>query len=462
MKQAVLAIAAAFALVAGAAVAQEGGPPMPPPQPEIQIEQSAPGKPDPKALAKQAEAAKARIPALIAGAKVICTPTDSRYAGTFNTTGAGGKKANFEGIEVACKEGLGYIFAAFEKNGPVNAQDCIAAYTGRRSPNDALVCSLPANQHLEKLLQPNLVKAGSKCQATDIRMIGATPDAKVYEVACADGVGAIINQPNDPAAKPQSASCLAASGNLACKLTTPATIESTIKGLVAKADAKCTMEKQRYVMTVVDGDVIEVSCAGGSGMMVVANGATYVSNIPCARASGYSGGCTLTDVKAAQTEEAALYTSEAKKAGFDCDVSKYGIFPPPGGGKEIVELACKNRPDGAVVIFTGPGQGEILNCTHAQVEGYRCSYSPVEASYKSLSDQLSASGKGACVVNGARPIGVNQKNAFVEVSCSDGNPGWVIAYPRGQSKPNDVMSCAAAKVSGVGSCDLAANKKAAG
>jgi hypothetical protein len=461
MKRAVLAIAAAFALVAGAATAQEGAPPPPPPAPDIQIE-AAPAKPDPKALAKLDAAAKTRAPILVANGKVSCTPIDARHVGTFNTT-LNGKKFTFDGIEVACQDAVGYLFKATAKNEVIEAPDCIQAYTTRRGPTEQLLCNLPANQKPEHFLQPLLVKAGSKCQATDVRMIGVAPDGtKVYEVTCADGLGTVIAVSAKPDAKPQTVGCLVATGNLACKLTTPATIETAMKNLVAKADAKCTMEKNRYVMTVVEGDVFEVSCAGGSGMMVIANGATYVNNVPCARASGYSGGCTLSDVKAAQTEEAALYTSEAKKVGFDCDVSKYGIFPPPGGGKEIVELACKNRPDGAVVIFSGPGQGEILNCTHAQVEGYRCSYSAVEASYKSLSDQLSANGKGACVVNGARPIGVNKTNAFVEVSCSDGNPGWVISYPRGLAKPNDVMSCAAAKVSGVGSCDLAANKKASG
>jgi hypothetical protein len=464
MKRAVIAVAAAFAIVAAplAAFAQEGGaPPPPPPQQDIQLEIQQPAKLDAKALAKIADAAKARVPALITQTKITCTPTESRYVGSFNTT-SNGKKVNFDAIEVSCSEGLGYMFAAFEKNGPVSAQDCIAQYSGRHGDKDPLVCQNAANLHLEKYVQPSLTKVGSPCQPTDIRMLGTTATGKIFEVACSSGLGELISVPNVATEKPTGMSCLAASGNLACKLTTADAVQASIKTLVTKADAKCSMEKQRYVMTTVEGDVIEVACTGGTGMMIVAKGGTYVSTVPCARAAGYSGGCQLSDVKAAQTEEAATYTQAARKAGFDCDVEKYGVFPAQGGGKEIVELACKNRPEGAVAIFSGSGDDQILNCQHSAVEGYRCSYRPVEAALPDLSKQLADSGKGSCVVNGARPIGVNKTNAYLEVSCADGNPGWVISYPRGVAKPNDVMSCAAAKVAGVGSCDLAANKKAAG
>ena len=111
-----------------------------------------------------------------------------------------------------------------------------------------------------------------------------------------------------------------------------------------------------------------------------------------------------------------------------------------------------------MAIFSGSGDDQILNCVRAAVEGYRCSYSAAWTPTTStdLSKQLKAdTGKGSCVVNAARAVGVNKDNAYLEVACADGNPGWVIAYPRGMAKPNDVMSCAAAKVSGVGSCDLA-------
>jgi hypothetical protein len=442
MKRAVLAIAAALSVAFGMTQAA-----------------SAQGKPNPKADA----AALARAPDLIAQAKITCTPTAAHMIGKLGRNGPDGKKVSFDAIEVACSEGLGYVLAATEKNGPVEAYDCIAQHTRSTDPKDLMLCRLPANEHPEQGLVKYFKDAGSTCQPTDARAIGATADgARLYEASCSGRVGEIlIIQPGDK--KPMAESCLAAvGGNLACKLTTPEAIETAIKTMASKVDPKCVYAKNRHVMTVAEGEVTEVSCTGGTGFLIISKADQVVNSVPCAKSQPYQGGCQLTDVNKAQTEEAGLYTQAARKAGYDCDVAKYGVFPPPGGGKEIVELACKNRPDGAIAIFSGAGDDQILNCVRSQADGYRCNYSQPDSALPEISKQLAAAGKGACVASGARAIGANKTNAYVEVSCADGNPGWVISYPRQVAKPNDIMSCAAAKVSGVGACDLAANKKASG
>lgn len=444
MKRAVLAIAAAVTLALG-------------------LSSGAYAQKVDKKAAEANAAALARVPTLAAATKVSCTPTGALSHGSFNRT-ENNVKINFDAIEAACSEGLGYVFVADEKNGPVKAYDCISQNASRAGNPKALGCDMAENAHPEKGLKPLLVKAGNPCEPTGARAIGATPSGTViYEVACASGLGTFLVSPGAGAPeKLMAQSCFSSNERMACTLTTPAQIEAAAKALTAKADAKCAYEKQRFVMTTGEGDVIEVACAGGTGMMVVSKGGEYVSTVPCARAMGYQGGCQLSDVKAAQTAEADTYTQAAKKAGFNCDVEKYGVFPAPGGGKEIVELACKNRPDGAVAIFSGDGKDEILNCARSQIEGYRCSYSKVEPAYTQINEQLTADGKGACKVNAVRPIGVNAKNAFLEVSCSDGDPGWVLSYPRGVAKPDTIMSCGNARASGVGACDLPTNKKAAG
>ena len=40
----------------------------------------------------------------------------------------------------------------------------------------------------------------------------------------------------------------------------------------------------------------------------------------------------------------------AAKAGFQCQVSGYAPLPGPAD-KDVVEMACSNRPDGAIGIF---------------------------------------------------------------------------------------------------------------
>ena len=443
MKRAVLSVAAALAML----ISQVG------------VANAQP-KPDPKADA----AALARVPALAAQAKITCSPTAARSIGTLSRNGADGKPVKFDAIEVACSEGMGYVLAAVEKNGPVDSYDCVALHANAADPKAPMVCRLPANDHPEKALVPYITKAGSHCQPTDARAIGVAPDGThYYELVCANAIGSLLVVPPTADKAPLVDTCLATtSGNMACKLTTPEAMEAGVKALAAKADAKCAYSKSRYVMTIKDGPVIEVACASGTGFLIVTNGPDVVSTVPCANSQPYQGGCKLTDIAVAQTEAAGDYTITARKDGYDCDVSKYATYPGAPRGKEIVELACKNRPDGAIAIFSGDGKDVIFNCGQAPLAGYNCRFSPVEAAYPALSAQLKADGKGSCVVNGVRPIGANSDSAFLEVSCADGNPGWVISYPKGDAKVKDIRSCAASKLTGVGACELEANKKAQG
>lgn len=447
MKRAVLAIAAAlsFAIVStDVSFAQEGGRP------------AAARKEDPK---KNAEA-KANAPGLVAKAGVTCGVSDARYIGSFNRM-EDKKKVNFDAIEVSCNEGLGYIITAVEKGGAVGADDCITQKTATKdAPNNPLVCTLAANANPAKGLTPYLKSAGNSCDPANAEILGRNNTGKVFEVACSSGAGGLLIVPDKAGEKVAFVGCIQAEAQgRKCTLTTTESNMAPIKALAAKAEKPCTVTNQRYVLTSSNGDYYEYACSDGSGFMIQANTAgAYVRQIPCAAANGIGGGCTLTDAKAALTAEAATYTAAARKAGFDCDVSKYGLFPPPGGGKEIVELACKNRPDGAVAIFSGDGKDRILNCLRAQAEGYRCSYTQVDVAYPVISGQLKEMGKGGCVVSGGRPMGVSQDNVFIEVACADGTPGWVIAYPRTGDKPDHLLSCGQAASIG-GGCKLPTNTK---
>ena len=66
------------------------------------------------------------------------------------------------------------------------------------------------------------------------------------------------------------------------------------------------------------------------------------------------------------------------------------------------------------------------------------------------------------MVNGSRAIGRNKENAYVEVTCADGDPGWVMVYPLGDNKVIDLMNCGQAQSSGVGACTLPGNAKKKG
>lgn len=443
MKRAVLAITAAlsFALVTT----------------DASFAQGRRGKAVDPAVAKAAAMAKA--PGLVTKAGVTCTVTDARDIGAFSRP-EGKKKVNFDAVEVACSEGMGFVLLADEKDGPVKSEDCITQKTAAAGAENLLVCNLPGNANPSIGLQPFLTKAGSACKPTDAIILGRSATARIYEVACAESLGQMLVVPDKAEDKPSTFNCLAsASQGRPCKLTSEEANMSVVKALGAKAEKPCTITGQRFVLTSTNGDYFEYACSDGTGYMVVANLAgQYQRQIPCTNAMNIGGGCTLTDVKSAMTAEAGLYTKLSRTAGFDCDVEKYGLFPPVPGGKEIVELACKNRKDGAIAVFTGDGKDQIMSCARGSAEGYKCSYTPVELSYPALTDQLKARGRGTCEVNGVRPLGVNATNAFLEVSCSDGAPGWVLSYPKGVNTPDDLLSCGQARGIG-GGCKMPTNQR---
>lgn len=404
-------------------------------------------------------AVMAKLPALITTSQVECTPTDARLIGNFQRK-EGETTINTEVVEAACQEGMGYVLAN-ASNGLVQADDCVAAVINQ------VTCTLPGNANPVAAMQPWLTKAGVACTPEKARILGKTATGKIYEVACQAGNGLVLSVPAtaSPEAKFTAVTCLAtASLATKCTLTTEEQNMAPAKALLAKAPKPCTVANTRYVMTSNNGDYFEYECSDKTGFMILANPAgEFVRQVNCADARGISGGCTLTQADAGSTTDNAIYTRLAKAAGFDCNVAKYSVFPASGGGREIVEMACSNRPDGAVGIFPGTGNAEILNCGRSGVENYRCNLTAPETAYTPVTAQLAALGKSSCKVSNIRPIGVSQatapkQQAFIEVACADGDPGWVIVYPRGVNTPSEVLSCGQATGIG-GGCQLPSNKR---
>jgi hypothetical protein len=400
---------------------------------------------------------------LAAAAQVPCTVTDARFA----FEGALSDGTAIKTYEVACQEGLGYVLIAKTKgNAPPQAVDCFSASqpTAPGKPNP-LACKLPANANPTAGLQLLASKAGSNCQLDKARAIGASPDKNYFELACKNGQGWILGAPlKAGGGAPLLDNCLDpdTSNTLKCTLTTKEQELSIVEPLVAASGKPCTVKDKRYVMTSTSGDTYyEVACTSGKGFMIGANGAGAVQQaIDCAQAGGIDQGCTLTDARQAQTEESALYSRLAKKAGFDCQVAQYAVFPSQAANKEVVELKCANRPDGGVGIFPANGAPEVFDCLRSQNRGYRCSMTPESALYPKLTAQLRARNKPSCVVSGAVAFGVTTASTdLIEVACADGGPGWVIEYPSSAQQPIGLLTCGGALARGNGGCKLPSNHK---
>jgi hypothetical protein len=289
--------------------------------------------------------------------------------------------------------------------------------------------------------------------------MGSNATMTQYEIACADGADYIVQDQNAPGAKPALVPCiqLPAAEAADCKFGDPA---QQYQKLVAASGKPCTLKGQRYIGSADNVDYYEIACTDGKGYVLEADSSGAVKDaIDCIKAAGIGGGCTLTDSRQAETAQDAIYTDLAKKAGFDCAVSKYADFATPDNTVEVVELACSNRPDGGIGFFPNKGAPVVKDCLRAETEGYRCSFSPIDPLFAKLTGQLKARGKGSCVVNGARPYGrTGNGDELVEVACSDGGPGWVLEYGANSAVPTDLLNCAQASQIGGGGCQLPTNK----
>ena len=402
---------------------------------------------------------KKDAPALVTASKAPCTMTDAYYIGG----GTDKDKVHANYYEVACKEGLGYILVAKDKAPAPEAVDCVklSTKTADGKPNP-LACRLPGNRHPALGLQPVVTQAGHTCTVSNGRYVGSTADVDIYEVACGEGGGYILETSRNGSAPPKTTNCViyAAGGGIKCSLESEADQMVYVDKLVAASGKPCAIKGRRYVGSTSDGaDFYEVACNDNSGFMVKtkANGA-FAEQIDCLKAAGIGDGCKLTDTRQALTQQNNLYSSLAKKAGFDCDVSKYADFPTADANTEIVELACGNRPDGGVGFFPASGPGRVLDCLRSEAEGYKCTYTPTTALYPKLTAQLRAKGKTSCVVSNAVAFaeatskGGTGKDDLVEVGCADGGPGYVLDYLYGQTEPAELLNCG--QVEKMGGCKL--------
>ena len=410
--------------------------------------------------AKAREAGMKEAPAVIQASGAGCTVSDARFIGE-------DKKAGAKYYEVACSEGEGFAVIAKKDVAP-QVYSCLeSSQPGPDGKVGGLACILPGNANPGAGLAAYVKKGGANCDIENTRAIGSGAKNSYFEVACKGGAGYIIQTvaPLNINGEVTVNSCLLyeEGGNVSCKLTnrqTQLAVVDTLTPAAAAAGTKCDIKDKRYVLSTKSDNYFEVSCQDGKGYMYQQTAATgaFARAIPCAQAGFVGGGCTMTDAVAAQTEQAGFYSKLSAKAGFPCDVEKYGMLPSNDPKKEIVELKCKGSDVGAIAVFTATG-GTVYDCVTAELNGFRCSFTKKDTQYARLTKDLVGFNKASCTVSDARIIGATDSEGFVEVACSDGLPGWVLGYPTNVAKPaaKEFLSCVQAKGIG-GGCKLPTNK----
>jgi hypothetical protein len=406
---------------------------------------------------KQRDEGKAEAPAAVQASKITCTPVDAYLV----QSGADPKtKVKSSIYEVACQEGPGYIIQS-AGDGTAAAFDCLAqAETAAKNPG-GLTCRLDANVDPKAGFAKLVTSMGHPCTATGARIMGATAAGDTYyELACSGGKGFVLQT---SLGKPAVASdCIQTLGGGAteCTLTTKATILAGLGDLATKSGKPCTVSDARLVGADAKSGATyyELACGSSPGFMVQANAqGGFEQAIDCSKAQPIGGGCTLTVVD--ETAEAGTYSKLAQGANYPCDVSKYRYLgKETKSNSEIVELACKNRPDGAIALFPiGAGKAQILDCVQGGSLGVTCQLSQPSAVYAKYTERLASQGKTQCKVSGAKYLASTTSGSdFIETACSDGLPGFVISVDHATGKTNELLTCGQATRSGA-ACTLPTN-----
>lgn len=424
---------------------------------------AAPDKAPPVTKEQKAKG-MAALPALLTAAGSDCQLADGRFIGEAVDAKTKAKTALYEAV---CTGSEGLLVEQIGAGAPLTFTCLEAAQPGPDGKKSGNQCVLPGNLDPKAGLAGFITAAKITCTPDKVRALGHSSTNVFFELACHEGGGYIMQISSPPRLdKPVSANpCIMfdPSANVKCTLTDRAAQLAVVDTLVAKSGKPCVVKDRGFIGVTQSGATyFEVACADGKGYVLqqAANG-DFAKIIDCTQADSLAGGCKLTDTRQAKTEQAGLYTSLAKKAGFNCDVSGYAPFSVDVPGKEVVELTCSNRPDGAIGIFPASSSepAEILDCAHSELRSYRCSLSKPSAAVASLTAELHALGKMTCEVSSARVVGVTtDKRGYIEVACSDGLPGYMIEYTVNPIKATTTIVCAEAK--GIaGGCTLPTNVK---
>jgi hypothetical protein len=411
------------------------------------------GKKDAEIPAAARKEGMAKAPAVVQAAGLNCQVSDARLIGT-------DKKTKTSYFEVACAPGaLGFVLQA-PAEGEITAYNCIEANTppAPGQPPSA-PCMLPGNADPKASLQPLIQAAGVTCLPEQARGIGQTKTSTYLEVACQGGGGYVMvtSAPFDPAKPVQAQNCLLydeSTSNIKCTLSDAASRLAVVDKYVAQAANGCVAKDRRFVGVARDNSTYyEASCQDGKGYIYkVAVSGALSETYECAKATQILGGCTLTDARQAQTEQASLYTRLVANAGGKCEVDKYALFPAKPG-EEVAELVCKDG-SGAILMSKVGDKSRVIDCGRAPVAGYKCSMGADKGLSHLTADLKKFRADTTCVVSDSRVIGKSEKGTtYVEVACADKLKGYVIEY---QSAPAvnavNAIGCAFA-----GNCNLPGN-----
>ncbi|MGZ6040153.1 MAG: hypothetical protein ACXWKR_15900 [Phenylobacterium sp.] len=317
---------------------------------------------------------------------------------------------------------------------------------------------------------PALVAAANlPCQVSDARLAGkAPPDKKtgslgasVYEVACGAGSVGYLIQTNGTGA-PNVFSCLVANyppdmkpPASPCILPTNIDLKPALTTLAAKAKVPCAPEGIRGIGQTASNTVLEVSCPGGAGYILMASAPLDLTkdatalNCLAYDAAGANIKCMLSEPAA----RIAIADKYAAMATPGCVVKDRRFIGLLTDGTEGYEFACQ---DGKGFIAKINAQGAVaanLDCT--KLTGGGCTLTDTRAAtaeQAGLYTKLAKASGSDCTVAKYAVFPAKGTDEVVELVCGDGKGAIGMFPPTGKGK---VLDCGHALVAGY-RCSLGA------
>ncbi len=397
-------------------------------------------------------------PSIVATAKLNCDIANAKVVGPTDTE-VNGAKVKGTIYELACKSGPGFIITAISLTQTKDPFSCNYLVKVREKVPDSLLCTLPENTPPYKWLTPVVQPYLPGCEVTNARVIGSsTSGAPIdrYEVACATGIGGIIDYAQLGTDTPtEFKSCLFLEGTPStCTYTTKAQIIETMRPIAAAGNAKCVVTDVRFVGITKesDGYYYEFGCATPPGFIVLTKvDNSFVRNIPCASAAGL-GGCKFTDAGVAAADANGRMSAQLKEGGFPCTVKDYEVIGTQESTKrDYIEFTCPEQPFGLIGFIPQEGSTAALrvnDCFLDQVGRKSCTLTKPDVLLAQVDKliKIAKPDKG-CDVSEVRYIGESDTidaGVIVEIACKN-KRGYIAVIAADRQSLGEAIPCTIAK-----------------
>ncbi|MDE2182635.1 MAG: hypothetical protein KGJ78_06395 [Alphaproteobacteria bacterium] len=261
-----------------------------------------------------------------------------------------------------------------------------------------------ANPEADKARAQQAVQAFAiACQMTDSRVLasgkqsvnGQDVPTQVYEVACSDGLGYILQMHDSQPG--MASSCFAAEGAhqdavakheeypFYCQLPANADIRRMAQNQLAKSGTGCTAARSIWfgVSRTDHLEYTEVACSDGKGYLLATAMPGYQTPtrvMSCIEAAQRGLQCKLTSTPAvARRPTQEDLVAALSQHGVACTVQNFHFFGQETKQKRYVaEFSCPEHPEGVVAFIPLNGNAtpfETRSCAQAAKVGVQCTLS---------------------------------------------------------------------------------------